>query len=215
MSPATRRKSPAKIELLVATRNKKKLQEIKEILRDLNLKITSLDDHPGMPEIVEDGTTFEENAIKKAKTIADITKTLVMGEDSGLEVRALKMRPGIYSARYSGPGANDEKNNQKLLKELAGVPLKKRSARYKCVAALADAKGVVAVVSGTCSGLIGFKPRGKSGFGYDPLFIIKKYNKTFGELGPEIKHKISHRYKALKKTVRIMEGYLRRSHRHV
>ncbi len=198
------------MELLVATRNKKKLEEIRELLAGLDIKITSLADYEGMPEILEDGKTFAQNAIKKAATIAQYTKKLVLGEDSGLEVMALDKRPGIYSARYAGPDATDKKNNLKLLRELKGVPLKKRCARYQCVAALADGRGLVGVVSGTCRGIIGLRPKGTLGFGFDPLFVIEKYGKTFAELGLEIKHKMSHRYKALKKARLLMERYLKR-----
>lgn len=210
MSPVIRHQTPEKtIELLVATRNKKKLQEIKELLVDLNFRVTSLEDYDALPEIVEDGVTFEQNAIKKAATIAIATGKLVLGEDSGLEVKALGCRPGVYSARYAGPGATDRKNNLKLLRELRGVPLKKRSARYRCAVALADPQGLVGVVSGSCSGIIGTTPRGTAGFGYDPLFVIGKFGKTFAELGLEMKHAMSHRSKALKKARRLMEGYLR------
>lgn len=197
------------MELLVATNNQKKLREIEDLLAGLNIKVTSLKDYEGMPEIVEDGKTFVQNAIIKACTIAQFTKKLVMGEDSGLEVEALKNRPGVFSARYSGEGATDKKNNAKLLRELRGIPLKKRRARYRCCAALADGRGLIDVASGTCRGLIGFKSQGKEGFGYDPLFIIEKYNKTFGQLGLEVKRKISHRSKALLKTRVLIEKYLR------
>ncbi len=197
---------PIIMELLVATRNKKKLQEISDILKGLDLKIASLADYKGMPEIVEDGRTFEENAVIKASTIALFTKKLVLGEDSGLEVKMLGNRPGVYSARYSGEGATDKKNNLKLLRELKGAPLKKRIARYRCAVALADAKGLIGVVSGSCKGLIGFKSKGHFGFGYDPLFIIEKYGRTFAQLGPKVKHGMSHRYKALKKLRKLIEG---------
>ena len=198
------------MELLVATRNKKKLQEIRQILADLPFHVTSLDDYEGLPAIVEDGLTFEQNAIKKAATIAIYTKKLVLGEDSGLEVPVLKNGPGVFSARYAGPGATDAKNNTKLLRVLRGVPLKKRGARYRCAVALADGRGLVGVVSGSCCGVIGPRPKGTFGFGYDPLFVIPKYGRTFAELGPDVKHKMSHRFRALKKARRLMERYLKR-----
>ena len=186
-------------ELIVATRNKGKLREIKELLADLDFKIISLDEMKGMPEIVEDGETFQDNAIKKARIIARHTKKLTLGEDSGLEVQALGNQPGVYSARFSGKNATDQENNSKLLRMLRGVSLKKRQARYHCFAALADANGVVGVVDGSCEGLIAVKAKGKNGFGYDPLFLIPRYGKTFGELSSEVKAKMSHRAKALKK----------------
>lgn len=196
------------MELLIATKNAKKLQEIKDLLKGLDIVVTSLAEYKDLPEIVEDGRTFEQNAVIKACTIALYTKKLVLGEDSGLEVRALNNRPGIFTARYAGEGATDKKNNQKLLRELKGVPLKKRSARYCCAVALADGDGLIGVVSGNCQGLIGTSLKGNFGFGYDPLFVIKKYNKTFAELGLLVKYKMSHRYRALKKARVIIEKYL-------
>jgi XTP/dITP diphosphohydrolase len=196
------------IELLVATGNLKKLKEIRELLEDLPVRITSLEDYPGMPEIEEDGKTFSQNAIKKAATISLYTKKLVMGEDSGLEVRALKNAPGIYSARFSAPRPTDDKNNTKILRLLQGVPLAKRQARYRCCVALTDRKGIVGVVSGSCEGSIALKLKGKNGFGYDPLFVVPRFGKTFGELDPAIKAKISHRARALRKFKVLIKKYL-------
>jgi len=195
-------------ELLVATRNKKKFLEIKDLLKDLPLKITSLFDYPDCPEIIEDGKTFHANAVKKAITIARHTGKLIMGEDSGLEVKALENQPGVYSARFSGEGATDKKNNAKLLKLLKGVPLSKRQARYRCCVAVADGSGVIEVVSGSCSGLIAESLKGMNGFGYDPLFLIPRFGKTFGELDASVKAKMSHRSRALKKFRRVIEKYL-------
>lgn len=194
-------------ELLVATRNKGKLREIRALLSDMDFQVTSLDDYPDCPEIVEDGRTFAQNAIIKAATIAMVTKKLVLGEDSGIEIRALGNRPGVYSARYSGPGATDKRNNAKMLRELKGVPAAKRGARYRCFAALCDAKGIIGVVSGQCGGFITERARGTNGFGYDPYFLIKRYGKTFGELDPGIKAKISHRARALKKVRVLLQKY--------
>ena len=195
-------------ELLVATRNKKKLEEIKDLLKDCPLKITSLADYPDLPEIEEDGKTFQANAIKKAATIALYTKKFTMGEDSGLEVKALDNEPGIFSARFAGIGATDEKNNAKLLKLLKSVPLRKRQARYRCCVALVDGKRIIDVVSGSCLGLIALKLKGKNGFGYDPLFLIPRFGKTFGELPSEVKSKISHRARALKKFKGVLKAHL-------
>lgn len=197
------------MELIVATKNKKKLEEIREILKDLDLKITSLADYSKVPRIIENGKTFKENAIKKALKIAHFTGKLTLGEDSGLEVEALAGKPGIYSSRFAGKDKDDLKNNLKLLKLLAGLPLNKRKARYVCAVALADKDGLVAVAEGRCSGLIGFELKGDFGFGYDPLFIIPKYKKTFAQLGPVVKHKMSHRYRALFKAKRIILDYLK------
>ncbi|HOX54009.1 MAG: XTP/dITP diphosphatase [Candidatus Omnitrophica bacterium] len=198
------------MDLVVATKNKKKLKEIEELLADFNLKILSLADFPRAPKIIEDGKTFDQNAIKKAATIAMYTGKLTMGEDSGLEVKALKNKPGVYSSRYSGEGATDKKNNLKLLRDLKNIPLKKRNARYRCSIAIADKHKLIAVVNGSCNGLIGFRSKGSAGFGYDPLFIIPKYSKTFAELGEKIKHTMSHRAKAIKKAKRVMARVLRK-----
>ncbi len=200
-------------ELIVATRNTKKLFEIKDLLKDVDLKITSLLDYDGLPFVEEDGTTFSQNAIKKAVTIAMYTGKLTMGEDSGLEVKALGNKPGVYSARYAGENATDEANNRKLLKELAGLPSPAmklgggRQARYRCFVALADSKKLIDVVSGSCRGVISLKEKGTNGFGYDPLFLIPKYGKTFAELNPEIKAGMSHRSRALKKFRNIIQKY--------
>lgn len=194
---------------MVATKNKKKLQEIRGILKGLNLKIISLADYSRLPRIIENGKTFKENAIKKAIKIARFTKKLTLGEDSGLEVKALGGKPGIYSSRFSGRDKDDLKNNLKLLRLLAGLPLKKRKAQYCCAVALANKDGLIRVVEGRCSGFIGFDLKGNFGFGYDPLFIIPKYKKTFAQLGPNIKHKMSHRFHALKKLKPILATYLK------
>jgi XTP/dITP diphosphohydrolase len=196
-------------ELIVATKNKKKFEEIKEILKNFNLKIKikSLLDYQNIPKILEDGRTFKENAIKKAIKIAKFTRKLTLGEDSGIEVEALSGKPGIYSARFAGKDKDDLKNNLKLLKLLEGLPLKKRKACYVCAVALADKDGLISAKEGKCFGLIGFKMQGRYGFGYDPLFIIPKYKKTFSQLGPKIKHKISHRFRALKKLEKTLRDY--------
>jgi len=196
------------MELVVATSNRKKLKEIEEIWSGLGLEITSLADHPGMPKIIENGRTFKENAAKKAVKIAKATGKLTMGEDSGLCVDALDGGPGIYSARFAGKAKDDRKNNRKLLRLLGNLPLKKRRAEYVSAVALADDKGLVGVVEGKCPGLIGFEEMGHSGFGYDPLFIIPKYGRTFAELGEAVKHTISHRFRALKKARLLLEKYI-------
>lgn len=188
-----------KIELVIASRNKKKVKEIKQLLNGLGVELIYLYDYKKAPYIAENGKTFKENAIKKAMKIARFTKKLSLGEDSGLEVSALDGKPGVHSSRFSGREKNDLKNNLKLLELLGDLPLNKRKARYVCSVALADKNGLVDVVEGSCCGLIGFNMRGSSGFGYDPLFIIPNYKKTFAQLGLRIKHKISHRSRALKK----------------
>jgi XTP/dITP diphosphohydrolase len=184
--------------LVLGTRNAKKRQEIEEILGDLGLELRDLSAFPGAPEVVEDGDTFEANARKKAVELARALGQWVLGEDSGLVVPALNGRPGVYSARYAGKQGDDDANNQRLLAELAPLPEEERGAYYVCTAALADPKGVVqAVVEGRCHGRIVHEYRGSGGFGYDPLFLIPEFHKTFGELSSRVKHALSHRARAL------------------
>src|SRR5215471_21296435 len=186
--------------LVLGTRNKKKCQEIHEILGDLPLALRDLTHYPAAPEVVEDGDTFEANARKKASALAMALGEWVLGEDSGLVVPALNGRPGVYSARYAGKQGDDEANNRKLLAELAPLPDDRRAAYYVCTAALADPSGdVKAVVEGRCHGVIIREARGSGGFGYDPLFLIPEYHRTFGELSPVVKHAISHRARALER----------------
>lgn len=195
-------------QLVVATKNKKKLSEIKVILKGMDLKLVSLDAYKNVPRVLENGKTFQENAIKKAMTLARFTGEFCLGEDSGLCVDALDGAPGIYSARFSGRGKDDIKNNLKLLRLLKDRPAAERKAYYVCAVALADQRGLIGVVEGNCPGAIAFEPKGSAGFGYDPLFYISKYKKTFAQLGEKIKHKMSHRYYALKKAKRIIQKYI-------
>lgn len=194
-------------EIVIATRNIKKLEEIREIMKGLKLKFLTLDDFPGAPYVNEDGKTFFENAAKKAVKLAKFTGKLSLGEDSGLCIDALGGAPGVYSSRFSGRDKSDLKNNLKVLRLLKNVPPRKRAAHYVCAVALADKNGLISAVAGRCDGLIGARMKGAYGFGYDPLFIIPKYKKTFAQLGPAIKHKISHRKKALKKILPIVRKY--------
>lgn len=193
-----------KLNLVVGTRNRKKLREIRQLLDGARIKLFCLDDFPGSPNVKENGKTFKENAIKKAVRIAGFTGKLTIGEDSGLEVYALGGAPGIFSSRFGGWPKDDNKNNRKLLRLLKGLPLCKRKAAYKCAVALADKHGLIRVVQGSCSGIIGYTPRGDSGFGYDPLFIIPKYKKTFAQLGEGIKHTMSHRARAFEKIKKVL-----------
>ncbi len=195
-------------ELLVATKNKGKVREIADLLLPCGIQVISLLDVGNMPEIIEDGLTFRANAAKKAVVIAKHTGRLVMGEDSGLEVDALGGRPGVFSARYSGDDATDEKNNDKMLEELAGVPFEKRTARYRSAIALADKDTLVDVVEGACEGIITTERRGTNGFGYDPLFYISEHAKTFGELPLSVKQTMSHRANALRQFLKLLERYL-------
>ncbi len=196
------------MRLIVATKNKKKLQEIKDILKGLKLQISSLADYPRAPRIVENGKTFKENAAKKAVKTAAVMNALVLGEDSGLSIDALGGAPGVYSARFSGKAKSDLQNNLKVLRLLEGKPLPKRKAHYVCAVALADKDGLIGVVEGKCYGRIAFAQKGSHGFGYDPLFLIPGYGKTFGQLGEAIKHKMSHRFRALSKAQKIIQKYI-------
>ena len=186
-------------EIVVATRNRDKVKEIRKILNDLNVRILALDGFRNVPEVIEDGKTFEENASKKARIISRFTHRLTVADDSGLEVDALGGEPGVKSARFAGREQNYNKNNAKLLKLLKGVPSRRRKARFVCVISIARDGKVLEVLRGTCSGRISLKSKGKTGFGYDPVFISPKYGRTFAELGPKIKNRISHRYRALER----------------
>jgi XTP/dITP diphosphohydrolase len=187
-------------ELIVASRNKGKVGEIIALLGNLPFKVTSLLDYPQIPDIIEDGKTYRANALKKARETALATGKMAMSDDSGIEVKALGNAPGIYSARFAGEGASEKARNKKLFAMLKGVPMAKRQARYRCVIALVNAKGQeLGVVEGTCSGLVTTNDIGQNGFGFDSLFLLKRYNKTFGQLPASLKAKISHRARALKK----------------
>lgn len=184
--------------IIAATKNKHKLIEINEILKLYGLDLISMDE-AGLSDIdvIEDGKTFEENSMKKAEEIMKASGKAAIADDSGLEVQALDGRPGVYSARYAGEHATDKQNNQKLLIELEGI--EDRSAKFVSVISLAFPDGKKISVRGECHGKIGYEEKGSHGFGYDPLFIVDGYEKTFGELGSEIKNTISHRVNALKK----------------
>jgi XTP/dITP diphosphohydrolase len=184
--------------LVVGTRNRKKREEILEILRDLGIDVRDLTAYPDAPEVAEDGDTFEANARKKAVELARNLKTWVLGEDSGLVVPGLNGRPGVYSARYAGKQGDDAANNARLLAELAPLPDDRRAAYYVCSAVVADPTGKVrATAEGRCHGVIIKEHRGTGGFGYDPLFLIPEYHQTFGELSARVKHALSHRGRAL------------------
>lgn len=186
-------------EVVIATNNAHKLEEIGAILDDFDYTIYSLKDVDlGGIEIVEDGKTFEHNALIKARTIAKLTNKIAISDDSGLEVDAIGKKPGVYSARYAGENATDEQNREKLLKALVNIPMSKRTARFVSAIAVVFPDGKEFVVRGTCEGYIGFEEKGKNGFGYDSLFIVNGYNKTFGEIPAAVKNSISHRANALK-----------------
>jgi len=199
------------MKLLVASTNQGKIAEIEACLKELPLRIVSLKNLAGYPTVVEDGSTFEENALKKARSLADFSGLITLADDSGLEVDALHGAPGIYSARYAGEEGNDQRNNQKLLAELKDVAEEKRSARFVCALALCAPKSLAIadwVVRESCEGRIAFAPRGEHGFGYDPLFFYPPLGKTFGEIDRETKATVSHRGKALKKLSAVLPSLL-------
>jgi XTP/dITP diphosphohydrolase len=184
--------------LLVATYNKGKLAELRDLLADLPLTILELDSFPTVEPIAETGQTFAENATLKASGYAKQTGLLALADDSGLKVDALDGAPGVLSARYGGPGASDSDRTSKLLSELSGVAVEARTARFVSVIAIADEGGqIVSLFKGKCEGRIADAPSGSRGFGYDPIFIPDGFNKTFGELEPKVKNRISHRARAL------------------
>ena len=188
------------IEIVVATRNRKKLGEIADLLQPCGIAAACVADFPGVPETVEDGATFADNAAKKATEVALRLGRWTIGEDSGLCVDALDGRPGVYSARFAGESATDDENNARLQQELAGVPDAKRGAGYVCSIAVADASGAVRLmVEANCRGRITTAPSGTNGFGYDPYFLILEYHRTFGSLPPVVKRQLSHRARAFER----------------
>jgi XTP/dITP diphosphohydrolase len=184
--------------LLIATSNKGKFREFSDLLGSLVDQVFSLEDFPDLLLPEENGTTFRENAIIKSRHAATVTGLPVIADDSGLEVVILGGRPGVYSARFAGEDARDEDNNRKLLEEMAGIPLKDRTARFVCCIALSLPDGTCQTFEGVLSGLILEQPRGKNGFGYDPLFLVREYGKSMAELDLSVKNRISHRACALR-----------------
>lgn len=184
--------------IIFATGNAGKMREIKEIMADTGAEIISMKEAGIKTDIVEDGATFEENAVIKAKAIAAFTKDIVLADDSGLEVDYLNKEPGVYSARYLGEDTSYDIKNQAILDRLSGVPKEKRTARFVCAIAAAMPDGEVLVTRETIEGYIGEKPAGSNGFGYDPIFYVDEYGCSTAELSEEQKNEISHRGKALR-----------------
>jgi len=207
LSPNTQTLKLTLNALIAATHNSHKLEEIRDILKDFPVRIISLKDLNRDIPFIEDGSTYYENALKKARAVAEHFTQPTLAEDSGLEVDALFGQPGIYSARYAGEGASDEANNQKLLARLQDIPLLQRTARYRCTLVLVCTDGEIHSFEGTCEGIITSVPRGEKGFGYDPLFLIPEYSKTFAELGDEVKNKISHRARALAQLRNFLQNF--------
>jgi XTP/dITP diphosphohydrolase len=195
-------------EIILATKNRHKAEEIKSILKDLDIKIIPMTSFPDYPVTIEDGVTLEENAIKKAKEAAEFFKRWTIADDSGLEVDYLNGRPGVYSARYAGKNCSYDDNNKKLLAELKNVPEEKRTANFRTVIAVASPDGRLFLADGKIFGTIRRHAVGTDGFGYDPVFYVPEYGKTFAELNYEIKNFLSHRAEALQKAKRIIEDLL-------
>lgn len=193
-------------KILIATKNKGKLNDIKEIFKDLDVEIISFLDFENSPDVEETGKTFEENAMLKAKACFELYKIPCIGDDSGLVVEQLNGEPGIYSARYAGEKSNDFLNNEKLIKEIQKFPEPHR-AKFVCVACYFDGEKIISAY-GEVNGRIITEPRGKNGFGYDPLFIPNGFDKTFAELSHEEKNKISHRSMAFRKLHKKLEKLL-------
>ncbi|NWF53721.1 MAG: XTP/dITP diphosphatase [Syntrophaceae bacterium] len=198
------------MEVVIATRNPGKLREIDALLAPLGLRILSLANFPEIPEIIEDGRTFEENAAKKAVAVAAHTGRIAIADDSGLTVDALQGRPGVFSARYAGEGATDAERYRKLLEEMSGILKEKRGAAFVCAIAVSSPEGKTETVVGLCRGEISLAPRGNHGFGYDPVFYLPDLGKTMAELEPEIKNRISHRARALEKLKQVLPNFLKK-----
>lgn len=194
--------------ILFATGNENKMKEIRMILTDLGMPIRSMKEAGIDIDIVEDGSTFEENAIIKATAISKLTGDIVLADDSGLEIDYLNKEPGIYSARYAGVDTSYDIKNQMLLDRLEGVPEEKRTARFVCAIACVFPDGTVETVRGTIEGIIGHAIEGENGFGYDPIFYLPQYGCTTAELDPEKKNELSHRGKALRAMRTIIEKKL-------
>jgi XTP/dITP diphosphohydrolase len=185
------------MKLVIATKNKGKIAELQARLQGLPVEVVSLGNFPGMPEVIEDGLTFRENAQKKAEATAAHTGLLSLADDSGLVIDAIGGEPGVYSARYAGAGADDDRNMDLVLEKLEGVPAQKRSARFVCDLALAIPEGSVVHTEGVCEGMIAAAKKGSSGFGYDPIFIVPELGVTMAEIPLEIKNTLSHRSRAI------------------
>ncbi|MET3697352.1 XTP/dITP diphosphohydrolase [Bacillus oleivorans] len=197
-----------KEKVVIATQNKGKAKEFEDLFAPFHFEVVTLLDLPEKLDIIEDGSTFEENAIKKAETISQKYNCFTIGDDSGLIVDFLNGRPGIYSARYAGEEKNDEANIQKVLQELEGVPSEDRTARFYCALAFSGPGMKTKTVYGTCEGIILTEKRGSSGFGYDPIFYVEDFGKTLAELSKDEKNRISHRGNAIRKLSHILDDWV-------
>ena len=197
------------MKLTLATRNPKKIEEIRSILGH-QFEVTGMDAISASSdlELIEDCQTFAGNAILKAVSVAKATQQLALADDSGLVVDALDGAPGVHSARYAGENTTDEVRNQKLLHALKGIPYSQRTARFQCAIAMADKEGKIEVVEGVCQGEIAHQPKGDQGFGYDPVFVPDGYQQTFAQLGATVKNRISHRRRALALAAKVVQNWI-------
>jgi XTP/dITP diphosphohydrolase len=197
------------MKLVIATRNQGKIREIKKILEKnrLNITLLCLEDFPAIGDIPEPGETFEENALYKAKYVSEHTGIFALSDDSGLEVDALQGKPGVYSARFAGPSATDEENNQRLLYMMKDIPLEERGAQFRCAMVLYSPTGDYILTQGIWRGKIALTPKGEGGFGYDPIFIDENLGRTAASLDTETKNNLSHRGIALRKMVKLMASF--------
>jgi len=193
--------------VLLATSNLHKLDEYRAIFSDLPVRLLSLRDIHMASEVEETGSTFAENAELKARTYAHMSQMLTLADDSGLEIDALNGAPGVYSARYLGGETSYEERFRVILERMKDLPLDQRSARFRCVIALAEPSGTIQSVEGNVEGVIADYPRGTHGFGYDPIFLLPELGKTFAELEPEYKNRISHRARAARLARRLLEDW--------
>lgn len=188
-------------QVLLATNNRGKARELSLLVPDTSWVFTTPIEQGITLDVEETGSSFEENAVKKAKAFTEVSGLVTLADDSGLEVDALGGEPGVYSARYAGEEATDAERNQYLLSKLEVVPWEKRRARFRCVIAIAFPNGELVLCKGECPGIIALQPRGEQGFGYDPIFYLPEFDKTMAELSPEDKNRISHRGKAARQAV--------------
>jgi XTP/dITP diphosphohydrolase len=196
------------MEIVLATKNRGKVREIKDLLRDMKIEIRSLLDFPEIPPIEETGENYRENAGLKASLLASRTGRIALADDSGLEVDALDGKPGKHSARFIDEKFSDEERNRALLELLKGIPPSERTARFRCVIAIAKPKGDIVFCEGVCEGVISEVMKGEKGFGYDPVFYVPKFRKTFAEMDMLLKNKLSHRGIALKKAKKVLAKLL-------
>ena len=199
------------LHIIIATRNRHKVRELARLLSLRGIRWHSLAEFPQVPPTEETGRTFDANAVKKARAVAKATGSLVLADDSGLEVDALDGAPGIRSARFAGEPSDDRANNEKLLRMLEGVPSSRRIARYRCSLALAAPTRLLAITRGTWSGRVGTRPVGRHGFGYDPIIVIPRYQQTVGQLPDRVKQRLSHRARAARRLRPVLHRLVRQA----